>query len=217
MLQLKKLVNPDQRIPMGLALLAWVILTYYLPNKYLILSPFAVPSTFVDQWIGVSPNWVWAYVSYYLYLIGAYLLARDEQNLNQLAYSYLVSTLIAFFIFFLLPTSLPRDIYPLESSASWSAWMLSHVRSVDESINCAPSMHITMSTIAALTYFKESKKVGFITAIWGLLIAYSTMATKQHYFWDVITGFIFGLIIYGIFSRAKYTDEFIFSSTTANS
>jgi membrane-associated phospholipid phosphatase len=215
--QFKKMVNADNRIPTGLVLLAWVILTYYLPNNYLILNPFPVPATFVDQWIGLSPSWVWAYVSYYFYLAGAYLFVRDEQNLNQVVYSYAFSTLIAFFIFFLLPTSLPRFLYPLENPNTWAVWMLNHVRGVDQSINCAPSMHITMSTIAALTYYKESKKMGVLTALWGLLIAYSTMATKQHYFWDVVTGFIFGLATYGFFSRAKYTDEFIFSSTTANS
>lgn len=214
MTNLPLLVHPQNRLPMGLALLGWIILMYVLPNNFLIVPATEVPLTVVDHWVPLQPRgWAWVYISYYFYLISVYFFVRDERNLNQFYYSMSISAVIAALIFFLLPTSIDRSLYPLLQVQSSSEWILWFIRKIDNSINCAPSMHIAMTTIAALTALSESRKPTVFMIIWALLIGYSTMATKQHYFIDVIGGFVFGVCTYGVFSRARF---YIISSRIAS-
>jgi membrane-associated phospholipid phosphatase len=51
-------------------------------------------------------------------------------------------------------------------------------------------MHIALSLSAALSINLESKKNGAVAFIWFALISYSTMATKQHYFYDFVAGIL---------------------------
>lgn len=213
--QLYKIVNSKTRIPLGLFVLVWVIVLYMLPQKYQYLESFQVPRTFVDDAIPLTPHWIWIYVSYYFFLVAAYLNPQDEKNANQVFYSYAVSAIISTIIFFIFPTTISRDRYPLLETESWSGWMMHMIRLTDASLNCAPSMHCAMSTIAALTFLREKTWYRWPVASWALFIFYSTMATKQHYWWDVVTGVMFGAFIFGFFDRANYVEADFFESEKA--
>lgn len=203
MAPLISVVNRKTQIPLGLFILVWILVLYMLPQKMPLLQPQLVPITFVDTAISLSPGWIWIYVSYYLYLIGAFLVARDK-NANQIFYSFLASAVLGTIIFFLFPTLIDRSLYPLSDTSSLSGWLLGLIRTTDEPLNCAPSMHIAMTTIACGTYFREKKWYAWPSIVWALLIAYSTMATKQHYWWDVVTGFALGFFVFAFFDRATY-------------
>jgi membrane-associated phospholipid phosphatase len=215
MFKLIKIVNNNNRLYMGVFLLGWIVTFYSLPNKYLINIPTLVPTTIVDDFIRLSPGWTWIYISYYGYLAFAFLFAKKEQNMNQIFYSFVSTAALSAVFFFTYPTMIVRDLYPLGLFDGASAWALEYIRVMDESVCCAPSMHITMTTIAALTIKHEAKKLSRFTDVWALLIFYSTMATKQHYFIDVVTGFLFGLSAYLIFSNIEYVTWT--SKTSSNS
>jgi membrane-associated phospholipid phosphatase len=210
--QLLKIVNSKTKLPLGAFLIFWVVLLYMLPQKYQYINAFNVPLTFIDEAIPLSPHWIWIYVSYYLYLAAAFLLAKEEKNSNQIFYSYLVSAVVSTIIFFIFPTTIARDNYPIGEISTWSAWLLSQIRITDASLNCAPSMHCAMSTMAACTFLREKTWYRWPAAFWSLFIFYSTMATKQHYFWDVVTGVLFGLLIFTFFIRANYIESTAFES-----
>lgn len=187
---------------MGAVLLLITILLYFFTNNYFWGKPAFVPITPFDIWAIQSPVWIWVYVSYYFYLIGIYLSVRNEQILNQVYYSYLGAGIAGAIIFFFFPSTVLRELYPLSQQPGVSEKLLGFIRSIDQSQNCAPSMHIAFSTIAAMTFWRDrqdSPRIRIAVAAWGVLIFYSTMATKQHYFLDVVTGLILGaLIFYGI-------------------
>lgn len=203
--QLIKLVDRKTKIPLGLFILFWIIVLYMLPQKFPIFEGQLVPVTFVDHLIPLSASWIWIYVSYYFYLIGAFLIARGN-NANQIFYSFFCSAILGTIIFFLFPTLIDRDLHPLIDATSLSGWMLSVIRMTDAPLNCAPSMHIAMTTIAAGTFVRERTWFSWPAIIWAILIAYSTMATKQHYWWDVVTGFTLGLFVFAFFDRATYIE-----------
>lgn len=216
MLKLPQLITSENRLPWGVFLLAWIIALYVVPNNFLLNTPIPVPLTAIDSWIPLQADgWAWVYISYYFYLIAVYLFVRELQNVNQFFYSMSVSALIAAVIFFLYPTSIDRTLYPLLQVNTSSEWILWFIRQIDHSLNCAPSMHVTMTVIAALTAFKESRRIGAVAILWAVLIAYSTMATKQHYFVDVASGVLFGIGMFASFRQARFYR--LTSSTTASS
>lgn len=201
--QSKFALNPHRRLLPGLFIFAWIALLYTLPNHFLLRPAQKVPLTIFDTFIDFSSNWIWIYISYYFYLITSYFYLKNEKNLTCLAYSFVIAALLSSVIFFLFPTYLPRDLYAIQQT-KLSDLMLNFIRSIDTSLNCAPSMHIAMTTIACACLMKEASRFKTIFLLWAFLIAYSTMATKQHYFIDVASGFILGILI------------FIFSSKIAN-
>lgn len=209
--RLIRLVNQKTKIPLGLFILFWILVLYMLPQKVPIFEGQLVPVTFIDHIIPLSPWWIWIYISYYFFLIAAYLTARQD-NANQIFYSYLASAAISTIIFFLFPTLIDRSLYPLTDTTSLSGWMLALIRTTDAPLNCLPSMHIAMTTIAAGTFARERTWYTWPAVIWALLIFYSTMATKQHYWWDVVTGFALGLFVFGFFDRATYVEPQCLSS-----
>lgn len=215
MLKLPQVVNTQNRLNFGLALLAWIILCYILPNKFLLRTPQLVPLTLMDHLVHFSPNWIWAYVSYYPYLIAVYFLIEKNENLNHYFYCLLSTAFFSCLFFFAYPTLIMRDMYPLIATHDLTGTAIGLIRHLDESVNCAPSMHITMTTVAFLCIRKDDKTYTVPMLIWALLIAYSTMATKQHYFVDVLSGLCFGIAAFNSLNKAEYTTT-TFSSMTAN-
>lgn len=171
----------------------WQVITYMLPNKLILREPWPVPVTAADEWVNVSSPWIWVYVSFYIYFGGAYLFSKSIFNRQLMFYSYMISATLSMFYFFLFPTSIVRDPYKI-GSAGASETVLNFIRTIDTSVNCLPSMHICLSTIATITLFRVSKIFGLFAVFWLLMIAYSTMATKQHYFYDVLTGAALGAV-----------------------
>jgi membrane-associated phospholipid phosphatase len=62
-----------------------------------------------------------------------------------------------------------------------------------------PSMHVALSVpVVGVNYLVSGPIVGSITLIWAVLIALSTLYTKQHYILDVLAGLIGGVLIYSL-------------------
>ena len=172
-------------------LIAWTLATYVLPNKIVWLPPREVGLTFIDSLIPLNSHWIWVYISYYPFIFLPFLLSPNLKSRKILFSSFVFATGVAFFLFFLFPTTISRELYPLYVT-NWSDSILYLIRSSDESTNCIPSMHVASSLIAALTFCYEGKKRGTLALFWFLMISYSTMATKQHYFYDFVTGAAYG-------------------------
>lgn len=193
---------------MVIAVTAWILLTYGIPNKVNLFQPTPVPLLAIDSMIGFSATWVWAYVSYYLLLIIPYFATDDEDLMNQMIYSYVASAGASALFFLFFPTILPREMYPTAEAGDFmSVLALDVIRLIDNSVNCFPSEHVTLTTIAALTLIRANRRWVWIALPWALAIYYSTVATKQHYALDVIGGIFFGLGFFMFFANAVYIDD----------
>jgi membrane-associated phospholipid phosphatase len=179
--------NFSTRFISSVALFAWIIVAYTIPNQFVLFPTTNVPLTTVDTWIPLSAPWTWIYISYYPFIYFAYFAARSSGNAKRYLFMMAALAFVSMLIFIFFPTEIIREPYPLVGD-DFSTFALATIRNLDNSVNCLPSMHIAMSCMAAYTYASESKTLGIFGFVWALLIAYSTMATKQHYFLDVIGG-----------------------------
>ena len=178
----------------GLVLAAIVVFGYFIPNKYILFPTHTVFLTRIDQWVALQPTWIWFYVAYYPLLISAWFVTTGTVLQRVYFSSMALATGVGFFVFFFFPTMISRDLYPLAGTMDASTQMLAHIRGADIPVNCLPSMHVCGSFIAA-TCISPFTSRNWRILIWGLFaaICYSTLATKQHYFVDLVAGFCLGL------------------------
>jgi membrane-associated phospholipid phosphatase len=175
---------------------------YFFPNHVVLFPTHPVALTVVDQWIPLSPVWIWFYISYYAILMAAYFVNTGSSVQRFYVDAILVAAATGFLIFIFFPTSISRDLYPWLGPSDYSSGMLAKIRGADNSVNCLPSMHICMGFIAAYALALAYGRVGRVLVwLWFLAICYSTMATKQHYFVDVVSGFALGVTCVGIFLK----------------
>ena len=194
----EKILRSANRLS-GFVLAIAIALGYYLPNKFVMFPTHTVLLTPLDRFVGLAPVWVWFYIAYYPLLLAAYVHSTGTQAQNVFVGAMLLSALAAFVIFFFFPTAIARELYPWLGPQELSVQMLEFVRRADNSVNCLPSMHVCMSFIAASTFTLICNWRGRAVA-WALFVAicYSTMATKQHYFVDLIAGLGLGVTVVAI-------------------
>ncbi len=186
----------------GAFLLLVVAACYFIPDHVVLFRTHAVPLTFIDRWVELDPKWIWFYVSYYPLLIVAFFLTTGHAAQKVYYESMILSALVGLFVFWLFPTEVPRDIYAWHGTFDRSADLLEYIRRADRNVNCAPSMHVGMSFLAAAAISLVTKWRGR-TVVWALFLAicFSTMAVKQHYFVDLVAGLGLGLVTFAIMLR----------------
>jgi membrane-associated phospholipid phosphatase len=175
-----------------------IFLAAYLGIQKLVGTPARTFNwTWFDEAAGFDIRWVYIYVSQYLIVPLPPLLAHSRDQLHRLTLGLSVTSALAFIVFLAYPVAAPRQPMPPESNFLYD-WLMN----VDGTGNAFPSLHVGLSTLAALYAhrvtdgFSRPARVTLLSIIWvwTLLIAWSTMATKQHYFHDVWGGFIVAFI-----------------------
>lgn len=186
----------------GLVLAAIVAFGYFIPNLFVIFPTHSVVLTRFDHWVTLQPAWIWIYISYYPLLISAYFITTGLPAQRVYFGAMALAATVGFAVFLFFPTTIPRELYPWTGAMDASAAMLAAIRGADVPVNCLPSMHVCMSFIAATCITLASGRVGrLLVWTWFMVICYSTMATKQHYFVDLVAGFALGLTCAAIFLR----------------
>lgn len=175
---------------------------YFIPDHFIIFPIHQVVITRVDRWVQLDPLWIWFYISYYPLLIAAYFYTTGHAAQKMFVGAMSLAAVVGFMVFLFFPTMISRELYPWTGVQDYSAMMLAHIRGADVPVNCLPSMHVCMSFIAASAFTLVCGRWGRSVA-WGLFLAicYSTMATKQHYFVDLVAGFALGVTCVAIFMR----------------
>lgn len=120
--------------------------------------------------------------------------------------SVLLMYLIALPIWMFWPVTVPRN--PVEVDGFWS-FTLSVMRAVDPPMNCLPSMHVAVATMAGLLIRRVDPLVGTILLLVMPFIWFSTMALDQHWFVDGLMGMCIAVIV------EKLTHEWMPVPTTA--
>jgi membrane-associated phospholipid phosphatase len=188
--------------PAGFGVCALAVAIYLLTNHFHIVTPMRLSLTFIDRMIPFVPLSVWIYLSGVFFLPVAYCLNRCVVGLNKHLFSFTALIIGGGVIFEFCPTEYPRELFPLPAGTDWLtslAWRT--LRGLDTSANCAPSLHVAISFLVAFGFLDDRQKWFPAMFAWALLLAASTLTTKQHYFLDVMMGVSYAMVVFAVFHR----------------
>ncbi len=95
--------------------------------------------------------------------------------------------LISFFFYAFLQTYVER---PQLAGNDFFTQLMVQTYASDNPFNDFPSLHVSLSTILAIHWWKVDRRIGLPVGLWVVLIIMSTMFVKQHYVLDVVAGLI---------------------------
>ena len=161
-----------------------------------------MPETALDRAIPVEPPWMLAYGSIWVFAFLPAFVVRQPALTRRAIMAMLTATIVAYLVFLLYPTVLPRS----ESvGEGFLAASLGVVYSLDPPLNCFPSLHVAWAFVAALTSYRVHRGVGLAALAWATIIGVSTLYTKQHYVVDVLGGVALAYGAYLLFLRHART------------
>ncbi len=178
--------------PQKLALLLILTLLFCVPYVYLANNPFFtphdVPLTWLDNAIAFNPHWIWVYQSVYVLTALLPLIAHTRDQLKRYITGYTLLVSVCFFIYIFFPTQIFRH-HPPDEQVNF---MFRLLWLYDGNCNALPSLHVGFLYFTLLfarrVYGPVPGWVSTLLITWFLLIAYSTLALKEHYAWDLYTG-----------------------------
>jgi membrane-associated phospholipid phosphatase len=183
--------------------LAFVAVALYLPANHIhIFPPQELPRGWIDMMVPFMPYTVWIYLSEYLFFIAVYMTCKNMTNLNKYFYSFLTLQSVSVLIFWVWPTTYPRDLFPLpDDLGRVTYYLFNTLRMTDTPANCCPSLHVSSVYLSAFIFLNEQRKKFPFFFLWATAVAVSTLTTKQHYVVDVIMGFIMAIATHWIFHK----------------
>ena len=156
--------------------------------------PIEMPLTALDRWIDFQPWALWPYVSLWFYVTLPPGLLTTFRSL--LAYGAWVGALClaGLACFYLWPTAVPARDLPAGVAA------FEVLRGVDAAGNACPSLHVAAATFSAFWLDRLLRALALpawwraVNVLWYALIVWSTLATRQHVWWDVLAGLALALL-----------------------
>ena len=191
-------------LPM-VTLMALVPFYLFIPGTLPGRPPF-VPELALDRWLPVIPAWAIVYGTAYLFLIVLpVLVVRQTEHIRRTYLAYLSVWVAAYICFLLYPTVAPRPVDVF--GEGFAVWGLRFLYSADPPFNCFPSIHVAHSFVSALSCYRVHRRLGVAAAFCALLVAVSTLLSKQHYVLDVIAGGLLASVAYVVFLRGCRRDQ----------
>jgi hypothetical protein len=155
-----------------------------------VFAPRDLPLTAVDRWAGFEPRWVWVYQSLYLLTGTAPLLARSREEIHAYLRGFGLICAVSFAVFVFVPTRGPRP------EVGHATGMYGLLLLYDGPFNAFPSLHAALIcySLGFLRRVAAVRHRGVAAAllVWAGLILWSTLATKEHYLWDLVGGVVLG-------------------------
>jgi len=176
----------------------------YFGVGYLENSPVTLSESWLDRELYFTPDAVWVYLSFFLFIPYAFK-AVSTENLLRLRYAMQICALIAGAVFFFYPTQI---VYPALSGDGLSIQALKLLMSVDSTKNCLPSLHAALSLVCVLALWNTGRPIhSILSLIAGTLISISIVKLRRHLSIDLGAGLFLGAIAYflaGKLTPGKY-------------
>jgi membrane-associated phospholipid phosphatase len=181
----------------GICLFMWVFfIAYFQVLRHPAGPVLTMPLTGLDRAIPFMPQALVFYVSLWFYVGIPPGLMLNLREL--LAYGAWIGALCLAGLgcFYLWPTAVPRQVLDIDLARHPGFALL---QGVDASGNACPSLHVATAVFTALWVGQLLRLIGAPAALrllngaWVLLIAWSTLATRQHVVIDVVSGALLGL------------------------
>jgi membrane-associated phospholipid phosphatase len=166
---------------------------FVVPERFHLGEPTSLDRSVVDDWIPFLAWTIWVYASYYLLLILAVWLPKDDKRRSDAAYGLVLAAIIGVIIFTLWPTSVMRQSPGFDGPTGF-LWRL--LFSVDTPMNALPSLHVANTCLAAIALWSRRGLWRIIVPVWATMVILSTLTTKQHYAIDVPGGLLLAAICF---------------------
>jgi membrane-associated phospholipid phosphatase len=187
---------------------AFAVYTMYLVSGRLIFGRTAKTlATPIDDAIPFAASWEWAYVFIYAAVFLPLLQIRDLRVLRRAVLGFAVCQIVANILFFAFPVRMVRPEHLIEPGRSLVEWGLALNYSLDPPVNCFPSLHVANAFYAALVCWSLDRAVGRGMIAAAVLIAVSTLFTKQHYVADALAGLFLGFACWRRFFAGQIPDD----------
>jgi len=157
--------------------------------------PVEMPLTDIDRWVDFQAWALWPYLSLWAYIALPPALMPSARAL--IRYGWWIGGLCVAGLacFYWWPTSVP----PQAAQATGAGFAV--LRGVDAAGNACPSMHVATATFSALWIHRLFGELALprwlrvASVCWFVLIVWSTLAIKQHVWWDVAAGLALALVL----------------------
>ena len=165
-----------------------------------LVEPVVVAPSAFDAAVPFLPWAAWPYVTYLLLLPSLVLLALRLPAFERVVATAMSTALANAMVYLVWPTRL--DV----RTEAPGGTLLALIQQLDTTLCAIPSGHVSLPmaiTTAALVVSRDVRGVaarrwlmvssGFL--VWTIVLAASTLLTKQHYLIDAVAGAMFGLLM----------------------
>lgn len=147
----------------------------------------------IDDWIPRIPAFSVVYLAFLPWVALTIFFAwYKKHDFRQLLYSLIVVNMIAYTVYLIFQTHVPRD--PIVSNDIFSR-IMQFIYDHDGSYNCFPSLHSAFSTVVATYFVLQKSRWSWAAVTFAFLIIISTLFVKQHFIADAISGVILGFVV----------------------
>lgn len=170
----------------------FISVPYYLIQQINFTNITKMPTWKIDELIGFNSEYIWIYNSLHLFIIMVTFRYSDKKKLLQYTKGVVLIATISFAIFLIFPTEAVRP------SSQNTSWFYQFLIRIDGTTNAFPSLHVSLALFALYSLIKDQKNgiIGIIIyCVWCSAIIFSTLATKQHVFIDIIGGILLAFSI----------------------
>ena len=176
--------------------MAAFFVAYFWVLRHPLYPLTTMPLTAVDRLVDFRPGALPLYSSLWVYVPLAPALLSSRREFMAYGLAVVGLSLIGLGIFLVWPTAVPP------SGIDWSQHpAIAFLKSVDASGNACPSLHVAFAVFTAFWLERQWRHMGVgrlvraLSGLWCLAILYSTVATRQHVFLDVLAGAVLGAVI----------------------
>ena len=173
-----------------------ICVPYFSLQRARFFPPFEPPATPIDAAIPFAAAWVWSYASLFALVPLSVLLCSTRRQVAAFARGLAWLCLPCFVAFLLFPSAGPRP--PEAASASSLGWLMA----VDTRWNAFPSLHAGLTLFCLLAARRvfgaglsgtRRRLWDAASLLWGGVILFGALASKQHWFVDLVAGGALGV------------------------
>lgn len=156
--------------------------------------------TSLDRRIPFVARFIWIYLWSFSATVIPLCFIRCPQLFRRAALAFTVAICISLLCFAALPvTAIHLRAHAAQLRAPGpSDWAVSTIYSLDPPYNLFPSLHISLTALAAFAVWKVERRYGAILFMGLALVAVAVCATKQHFVVDVLGGLVIAGVVGGI-------------------
>jgi membrane-associated phospholipid phosphatase len=195
-------MNETLSLPYRMALLlltlaGWLGIYFFVNRRQVQAGRHIDLGMALDRKIPYLPNFALVYFSTYIFVIQPFFILAQARQFYWMLASFASISILASLIHAILPSKIER--VEQVSAGGVSGWGLALFQKTCKPYGNFPSMHVGLSVpVVAANFLVGGPLAGSIALVWALLIALSTLFTKQHYILDVLAGAAVGSVVFAL-------------------